>query len=124
MNPMNASQISTHPTSRPPPPPASSIRIPEGGFIPETMLDAWTRAGHASRSGPVLAMADGRSFVLQDAVRVLGRRNGDTDPYGLTGRVESLREFVKRGASVSAACLRLGQAVYDIEYGALSVPVV
>lgn len=103
--------------SSPPPP----ILIGEDAFVSEIVLDAWTRGGVARRVGGLLALGDGRRYVLRDAVRVLGRRNGDTDPYGFTGSVEAMRELVRRGATISADALRLGPAVYDIEYGYLVV---
>jgi hypothetical protein len=95
----------------------AGVRVGEDGFASEATVDAWVRSGAASRGGASLALPDGRRFVLRDAIRVLGRRNGDTDPYGFTGRVESIRDFIRRGANVSADALRLGPAVYDIEYG-------
>ncbi len=94
-----------------------SLRIGDDGFLSEAIVDGWIRAGAAARVGSLLTSADGRRFVLRDALRVIGRRNGDTDPYGLTGRVEAIRDFVRRGASVSADALKLGAAVYDVEYG-------
>jgi hypothetical protein len=98
-----------------------AVRIAEDGFVSEATVDGWVRAGDAVRAGGVLAVRDGRRFLLRDAVRVLGRRNGDTDPYGFTGRVEAIRELIRRGASISADALRLGHAVYDIEYGVIAL---
>lgn len=98
------------------------VRIAEDAFLAEAAVDAWTRNGAAKRVGPLLTLADGRRYGLRDAVRVLGRRNGDTDPYGFTGSVETLRELIRRGATISADALRLGPAVYDIEYGYLAAP--
>jgi hypothetical protein len=100
---------------------SATIRIGEDGFLSEAMVDAWVRSGSAVRAGSLLTTLDGRRFLLRDAVRVLGRRNGDTDPYGFTGRVEAIRELIRRGANVSADALRLGPAVYDIEYGFVAV---
>jgi hypothetical protein len=97
------------------------IRVGEDGFLSEAQVDAWVRTGAATRTGCLLTAHDGGRFLLRDAVRVLGRRNGDTDPYGFTGRVEAIRDFIRRGANVSTDALRLGQAVYDIEYGFLAV---
>ena len=96
---------------------ASAVRIGEDAFVSEAAVDGWVRTGAAVRVGGVLAARDGRRFLLRDAIRVLGRRNGDTDPYGFTGRVEAIRDLIRRGASISADALRLGPAVYDIEYG-------
>lgn len=107
---------------RTPPISLSAMHIGEDSFIPEAVVDGWVRAGAAARTHGVLAAPDGRRFLLRDAVRVLGRRNGDTDPYGLTGRAETIRDFIRRGAYVSADALRLGPAVYDIEYGFVAVP--
>src|SRR5262245_65681559 len=107
-------------SSRPSPTPP--VRIGEDAFVSEATVDGWTRSGLASRVGSLISFGDGRRYTFRDAVRVLGRRNGDTDPYGFTGRVETMREFVRRGATLSADALRLGQAVYDVEYGYLVVP--
>ncbi|APR82943.1 Hypothetical protein A7982_08292 [Minicystis rosea] len=101
---------------------ARTVRIGEDAFVAETTLDGWVRSGAATRIGASLTVCDGRRYVLRDAVRVIGRRNGDTDPYGFTGRVEALREIVKRGATLSADGLRLGPAVYDVEYGYIAAP--
>jgi hypothetical protein len=109
-----------------PPPTVSSPRrddavpgicIGDGAFVAETTVDGWARSGAATRSGVLLVAKDGRRFLLRDAVRVIGRRNGDTDPYGFTGRVDAIREFIRQGATVSVDALRLGQAAYDLEYG-------
>jgi hypothetical protein len=102
-------------SSVPPPPPAP--RIPEDAFLSEATVDGWVRSGAATRTDGVLTLSDGRRYALRDALRVIGRRNSDTDPYGLTGRVEPIRDFVRRGATISADSLRLGPAVYDVEYG-------
>ena len=115
-----AQKPSSPPRSGAPAPPPS-LRIGEDAFISEAALDGFVRAGSAVRTGALLSTPDGRRFLLRDALRVLGRRNGDTDPYGLTGRVEAIRDFIRRGASISADALRLGPAVYDIEYGLLAV---
>src|SRR5690349_3966638 len=94
------------PTPRPQPMP--DIHVGEDGFVAEAVVDGWVRCGAASRTGCSISTHDGRRLLLRDALRVLGRRNGDTDPYGFTGRVEALRDFVRRGASISADALRLG----------------
>ena len=128
MSAADASRAPSHSSSRPPRrdavapvDAARAVRIGEDGFVPETAVDAWVRSGAATRVGALLSLADGRRYVLRDGVRVIGRRNGDTDPYGFTGRVEALRELVRRGATLTADALRLGPAVYDVEYGFLAV---
>jgi len=103
--------------------PSADVRRGDGSFIPEMLIDAWVRAGHATRAGALLTARDGQRFVLQDAVRVLGRRNGDTDPYGMTGRADALRELLRKGAIIADDTMRLGPAVYDIEHGVIALPV-
>lgn len=110
------------------PPPAprvpatSRLRVGEDGFISDAQLDAWGRSGDAVRVGASLRLSDGRSFVLSDALRVLGRRNGETDPYGLVGRVLLLRPVLRQGGALFADALRIGAAIYDVEYGVQASP--
>ena len=120
---MPALEASRVPLRSAPPAPLPTLRIGEDGFLSEPTVDGWVRTGAATRAGMLLTVHDGRRFLLRDAVRVLGRRNGDTDPYGFTGRVEAVREMIRRGASISLDALRLGPAVYDLEYGFIAAPV-
>jgi len=111
--------------SSPTPPPGSArtdARIGDDGFVSEAVLDSWVRSGAAARGGAMLTLRAGRRYVVQDALRVLGRRNGETDPYGLTGRVESIRQLVRQGALVSGDGIRLGPAIYDVEFGVIAFP--
>ncbi len=98
------------------------VRLAEDAFVSDSKVDRWVRAGAAVRAGVLLTTRDGRRFLLRDAVRIIGRRNGDSDPYGFTGKVETLRDFVRQGATVSANALRLAQVVYDIEHGSVATP--
>ena len=112
-------------SSRPPTSPpgsSSSVRIGDDGFVSDATLDGWLRAGHAVRAGAILSVRDGRRWLVQDALRVLGRRNGETDPYGLTGKVDSIRQLVRQGALVGGDGIRLGPAIYDVEYGVIAFP--
>jgi hypothetical protein len=119
---MNALPV-PRPSNRPSAPPdAPFVTIGADGFVPEATLEGWVRTGAATRTGALVVLGDGRRFALRDAVRVVGRRNGDTDPYGFTGRVEALRELLRRGAMLSSDGLRLGQAIYDVEFGAIATP--
>ena len=116
-----------HPMSPlPPTPPPGSVdvrvRIGDDGFVSEAVLDTWVRAGEVVRAGAILSVRGGRRYLLQDALRVLGRRDGGVDPYGLTGRVESIRHLLRQGAIASADGIRIGSLVYDVEYGVLALP--
>jgi hypothetical protein len=87
------------------------------GFVAEVVLDGWTRRGRAQRAGGVLWLDDQRCHDVVDAVRILGRRNGESDPYGWTGRVFPLRELLRLGAAIGPDGARLGSAAYDVEFG-------
>lgn len=124
---MAAIDLTRSRSSVPPPPRRESatlpaVRIAPDGFVPDAIVDGWTRSGAATRAGALLTLSDGRRYVLRDAVRVIGRRNGDTDPYGFTGRVEALRELLRRGVTLAADAIRLGPAAYDVEYGVIAAP--
>lgn len=106
----------------PPAPPSASRASLEAGFVAEAVLDGLVRSGEVVRTDALLTTREGRRFVARDAIRVLGRSNGETDPYGLTGRVDTVRDFLRKGAIVSGNALRIGPAIYDIEYGALVHP--
>ncbi len=98
------------------------------GFVTDAELESWRRTGvlkgnPTSDERGVLVLNDGRRFVASDAVRVLGRRDGDSDPYSLTGRVMTLRNVLRRGGILGADGLRLGPAIYDVSFGALLLPV-
>lgn len=104
------------------PPQVPAVSIGEDAFVPDAKLERWLRAGAAVRTGTLLTTHDGRRFLLRDGVRIIGRRNGESDPYGLTGKVDSLRGLLRQGATVSASSVRLGPAVYDVEYGYVATP--
>lgn len=89
------------------------------GFVSEVVLDGWQRRGRATRVGGVLWLDDERVHDVVDAVRVLGRRNGESDPYGWTGRVFPLRELLRLGAALGPDGCKLGSASYDVEFGIL-----
>lgn len=88
-------------------------------FIAEVVLDTWTRMHRARRVGGVLWLDDERIHDVVDAIRVLGRRGGDVDRFGWTGRVFPIRELIKLGASLGPDGASLGSVTYDVEYGVL-----
>ena len=106
-----------------PPPTTQRVRVGEDHFVNEAILDGWLRAGEVTRAGGMITARDGRRWLVTDGLRILGRRNGETDPYGLTGRVSSLRDFLRNGGILSADAVRLGPAIYDVEYGVIAFPV-
>lgn len=92
------------------------------GFLPDELLDELLSGGHAERVGCLLQTRDGRRYVLEDAVRVLGCASGKTDPYGITGMVESLGALVRRGFVVTVQRIALNRIAYDVEFGVLAHP--
>jgi hypothetical protein len=96
------------------------VRVGADAFVTERAVERWVRAGAATRRGALLTTTDGRRYVLAEGLRIIGRRSGENDPFGLTGRVDTLRGFLRRGAVLSASALRLARAVYDVEHGFLT----
>lgn len=96
---------------------ATKVRLAYDGFVSDAILAGWVQVGDVVRAGALLKVRDGRRYVLTDALRILGRANGETDPYGLTGRVSTLRDLLGQGATLSASSIRLGPAIYDVELG-------
>ena len=92
------------------------------GFVSDAILEEWLRTGVAKRAGSVLSFPGGRRFVLIDGLRILGRRNGESDPYGLTGYLMTLRSLLRRGGLVSNDGVRLGAAIYDVAFGSIAEP--
>lgn len=93
------------------------------GFVSDALLEEWQRSGVATRRGSLLRLADGRRYALTDGLRILGRRNGESDPYGLTGCLITLRSLLRRGGLLSQDGVRLGAAIYDVAFGVLAEPI-
>jgi len=91
--------------------------VPADGFLPDATVNGWVRSGVAARNGSTLSMRAGAELVLVDALRVLGRSDGESDPYGFTGKVLSLRALLDRGAIIHSNGFKLGAATYDVELG-------
>jgi hypothetical protein len=115
---MNARQ---NRSSLPPALPGSPL-LPADGFISDATLTVWLRTGVATRQGNAVSMRSGVDLILTDALRVLGRRDGESDPYGLTGRVMSLRSLIDHGATVHTNGIRIGTSTYDVELGFMFQP--
>jgi hypothetical protein len=95
----------------------SIVSMPADGFLSDATLAGWVRAGFATRTGSSLRTVQGNELILTDALRILGRSDGESDPYSFTGKVISLRALLDRGALIHANGMKLGAASYDIELG-------
>ena len=101
-----------------------SPRLAMDGFIPNELLRSLIDEGHVTCSAAMIHGSDGRRYVVQEAVRVLGRSNSESgsDPFGCTGMIATLAELLDRGFVLSTEHIRLGRSTYDIEHGVICHP--
>jgi hypothetical protein len=91
------------------------------GFVGEHELADLLFRREVRRVGRGVVESQGKGYLLHEAVRVLGRRDGGSDPYGLTGTIEARDELVRAGASFVADTMLLGSARYRVERGVIAV---
>ncbi len=94
-----------------------------GQFVAGEQLARFVYAGLCRRDGTLLVTAAGQRFAMQDGLRILGVEPGKTDPYGLTGRVDSLTSWLERGFVLSPGRVSLGRHSYDVEMGVILQPI-
>lgn len=104
-------------------PPQALAALSAGSFVSEGTIEALVRANEVTRAGATLTTKSGKRFILQDAARILDRRDGMPDTFGLIGKVELLRTFLRNGAALSSDAIRFGNVIYDVEWGAIVFPV-
>jgi hypothetical protein len=93
----------------------------ETGFISEQQLADLLFRRRVRRVGPGVVASGGRQFAIREAVRVVGRADGHSDPYGLSGVVESMSDLVRAGAQLNGHMMLLGSVSYCIERGVVVV---
>lgn len=106
--------------------PSSQPPLPQLGldeFISDEQLLVLLERREATRRGSVLYARTGATYVLHEAVRVLGCASQESDPYGFIGVADTLGGMLKRGFVMSAERIALGRMVYDVEYGYVIEPV-
>jgi hypothetical protein len=92
------------------------------GFISDQRLADLLFQRRVMRVGRGLVEAEGRRYVLENAVRVVGRQDRQmSDPYGLAGTVEPFDELVRAGAQFTGRHMHLGSVVYRVERGVLAL---
>lgn len=121
---MQYARSTSSPPSAPVPPSQRVLtQLYAGAFVAEAALMGWVSRGLVRRSGAVLTSELGERFLMTEACRVLGPKRGETDPFGLTGKVETIRELIRGGAVLSSGTIRVGQLGYDLEFGYTLTPI-
>lgn len=92
------------------------------GFLPEYLLMRYLELEYVHRLAPRQIATPRQSYVLQDAIRVLGVKSHDTDPFGLTGHVSPTRTLLERGFRLGKRRLSWGRYHFDMELGFLVHP--
>lgn len=93
----------------------------QSGFISEQRLADLLFRRCVTRVGPGVIAASGARYAIHEAVKVLGRVDGQSDPYGLAGAVESMAALTRAGGHLSGRTLTLGSASYRVERGVIAV---
>lgn len=101
----------------------TDFRLQSTGFLPEYLLQRYLELGFVQRIGPRQIATPQQRYILQDAVRVLGPRSQESDPFGLTGHVSPTRALLERGFELSRRQLSWGRYRYDMEFGFLVHPI-
>ncbi len=93
----------------------------QSGFIGEQQLADLLFRRCVTRVGPGVVAAGGVRYAIHEAVKVIGRVDGQSDPYGLAGAVESMGELTRAGGHLSGRTLTLGSVRYRVERGVIAV---
>lgn len=93
-------------------------------FFPQEALDVWLSEGRVELLGDELTLkAEGRSFKITEAVRVLQEVTGTTDANDLVGRVKSRVFLSALEAELLESSMIIGDNAYDVVPGFLGIPV-
>jgi hypothetical protein len=63
------------------PPAPLSPRLAMDGFLPDELVASLVASGQATRAGSLLHTRDGRTYLLEDGVRVIGRHDRTTNRW-------------------------------------------
>lgn len=90
-------------------------------FIPQEWADSAHMEDRIDIQGLVIhAKADGKSYKLEEAVRVLSVEGGDPDNLALVGRVKSHEQIVALGGEQVGESLICGETAYRVQQGFLA----
>jgi hypothetical protein len=92
-------------------------------FFPQEALDLWLSEGRVDLTGDELTLkAEGRTFKITEAVRVLREVTGTPDAYDLVGRVKSRVFLEALESELLETSMLIGDNAYDVVPGFLGIP--
>ncbi|MCS6898413.1 MAG: hypothetical protein RMJ98_02615 [Myxococcales bacterium] len=92
-------------------------------FFPQKALDLWLSEGRIDLTGDELTLkAEGRTFRITEAVRVLREVTGTPDAYDLVGRVKSRVFLDALESELLETSMLIGDNAYDVVPGFLGIP--
>lgn len=89
-------------------------------FVSVALLDHWVEHGYVELLGDAIRLPRAAaSFVIEEAVRVVGEVSGGGDLHELTNRVRSVRELRALGAEIVDRAMVMTDLAYDVVPGFL-----
>lgn len=87
-------------------------------FIPQEWADSAVMEDRVQIAGDVMAVrADGKTYKMKEAVRILNVEGGDPDASGLVGKVQSLERLASLGAEQMGDSMICGDTAYKVQQG-------
>jgi hypothetical protein len=97
--------------------------MPNRVFIPQAALDEHILDGTVElHEGVLTIVAVGRSYEVEEAVRVLREVSGAGDAGDYVGRVKTRASLEEHGAEIVETSMLIGDAAYDVEPGWVGRP--
>lgn len=92
-------------------------------FFPQVAVDAWGIDGKVDLSASeLIVLAEGRTYKIVEAVRVLTEVTGANDKHELVGKVKPRADLDALGAEILEGSMILGDNAYDVVPGWLGTP--
>ena len=87
-------------------------------FIPQEWADSAVMEDRVQIQGETLtANADGKTYQMAEAVRVLAVEGGDPDNPGLVGKVKTQEQLVAMGGEHMGDSMICGDTAYKVQQG-------
>jgi len=92
-------------------------------FFPQMAVDQWGIDGKIDLNGSeLIVLADGRSFKVDEAVRVVAEVTGANEAHALVGKVKMKRALEELGAELLENSMIIGDNAYDVVPGWMGTP--